>query len=136
MAHVFISYATPDRVIADEQLIPLRAEAGVVHPLMQRLQDVDYPADPRQARDRVLQTVRLLDDGSGAWREGDNTLPGIGTVHRSADKTVILWDLPRLAGFPGGEVREACLRAGGALDKTTWDQYAPGVSYQDTCADQ
>jgi TIR domain len=59
------------------RLIPLRAEADVVHPLMQRLQDVDYLADPPQARDRVLQTVRLLDDRSGAWREGDNPFPGL-----------------------------------------------------------
>ncbi|MGH3852769.1 MAG: TIR domain-containing protein [Pseudonocardiaceae bacterium] len=59
------------------RLIPLRAEAGVVHPLMRRLQDVDYLADPRQAHDRVLQTVRLLDDSSGAWREGDNPFPGL-----------------------------------------------------------
>jgi len=145
VAHVFISYATPDRVIADEvsgwlraaghepfldhdlhdgvsvgedweqrlyrelrevdavigvvtssflasnwcsaelgianargcRLIPLRAEAGVEHPLMQRLQYVDYLADPGQARDRVLQTVRLLEDSSGAWREGDNPFPGL-----------------------------------------------------------
>ncbi len=52
----------------------------------------------------------------------------------SDDRTVRLWDLPRLAGFRGDEVREACLRAGGPLDKPTWDQYAPGISYQDTCA--
>ncbi|MGH3814813.1 MAG: hypothetical protein ACRDUV_20605 [Pseudonocardiaceae bacterium] len=31
-------------------------------------------------------------------------------------------------------VREACIRAGGPLDMTTWDLYAPGVSYQDTCS--
>ncbi|MGH3976287.1 MAG: hypothetical protein ACRDS9_23630 [Pseudonocardiaceae bacterium] len=54
----------------------------------------------------------------------------------SADQIVILWDLPRPDRFPGGEVREACLRAGGPLDKATWEQYAPGVSYQDTCADR
>jgi WD40 repeat protein len=52
----------------------------------------------------------------------------------SADHTVTLWDLPRLAGRSGGEVHEACLRAGGPLDKATWDQYAPGARYQDTCA--
>jgi WD domain, G-beta repeat len=52
----------------------------------------------------------------------------------STDQTVRLWDLPRFGRFPGGEVREACLRAGGPLDKAAWDQYAPGVSYQDTCA--
>jgi hypothetical protein len=52
------------------RLLPLRAEAGVVHPLMARLQYTDYQADPRRARERVLQTVRLLDDGAGRWREG------------------------------------------------------------------
>ncbi|HWR46881.1 MAG TPA: WD40 repeat domain-containing protein, partial [Pseudonocardiaceae bacterium] len=53
----------------------------------------------------------------------------------STDKTARLWELPLLDRFAGSEVREACLRAGGALDEATWDQYAPGVSYQDTCAD-
>ena len=52
----------------------------------------------------------------------------------SDDQTVRLWDLPHLERFHGDEVREACLRAGGPLDKATWDQYAPGTSYQDTCA--
>jgi WD40 repeat protein len=55
-------------------------------------------------------------------------------VTSSYDQTVILWELPRLDRFLSVEVREACLRAGGPLDKTIWDQYAPGVSYQDTCA--
>lgn len=50
----------------------------------------------------------------------------------SSDRTVRLWDLPR--AFQSDEVREACLRAGGPLDKPTWNQYAPGISYQDTCA--
>jgi WD40 repeat protein len=52
----------------------------------------------------------------------------------STDQTVRLWDLPHLEGFHGDEVREACLRAGGPLDKPAWGQYAPGISYQDTCA--
>ncbi|MGB8201399.1 MAG: TIR domain-containing protein, partial [Pseudonocardiaceae bacterium] len=145
MAHIFISYATPDRAVADEvsqwlraaghepfldhdlrdgigvgedweqrlyeelrrvdavigvvtssfvastwcsaevataralgcRLMPLSAQANVVHPLMQRLQSVDYLADPQQARDRVLQAVRLLDDSGGAWREGQNPFPGL-----------------------------------------------------------
>ena len=54
----------------------------------------------------------------------------------SGDQTATLWNLPRLEEFRGDEVREACLRSGGPLDKTTWDQYAPGASYQDTCADR
>jgi hypothetical protein len=145
VAHIFISYATPDRPVADEvsswlraaghgafldddlrdgisvgedweqrlyrelrradavlgvvtssfvasnwcsaelgiagalgcRLMPLRVEAGVVHPLMRRLQYADYGADPQQARDRVLQAVRLLEDGGGTWREGDNPFPGL-----------------------------------------------------------
>jgi hypothetical protein len=59
------------------RLLPLRAEAGVVHPLMSSLQYTDYQADPRRARERVLQTVRLLDDGGGRWREGENPFPGL-----------------------------------------------------------
>ncbi|MGH3755277.1 MAG: WD40 repeat domain-containing protein [Pseudonocardiaceae bacterium] len=55
-------------------------------------------------------------------------------VTASDDRTVRLWELPFLGRFTGGEVREACLRAGGPLDKPTWEFYAPGVSYQDTCA--
>jgi hypothetical protein len=54
------------------RLIPLRAETDVVHPLMQELQYVDYHAGPQQARDRVLQTMRLLGDDGAAWRERDN----------------------------------------------------------------
>jgi type II secretory pathway predicted ATPase ExeA len=59
------------------RLIPLRAETGVVHPLMPRLQYADYQADPQQTRDRVLRAVRLLEDGGGTWREGDNPFPGL-----------------------------------------------------------
>jgi WD40 repeat protein/type II secretory pathway predicted ATPase ExeA len=59
------------------RLMPLRAEAGVVHPLMPRLQYADYQDDPQQARDRVLQAVRLLRDGGGTWRQGDNPFPGL-----------------------------------------------------------
>jgi hypothetical protein len=54
----------------------------------------------------------------------------------SNDQTVRLWDLPRLEAFRGDEVREACLRAGGPLDKPTWDQYAPGINYQNICTDR
>jgi energy-coupling factor transporter ATP-binding protein EcfA2 len=59
------------------RLMPVRAEAGVVHPLMRNLQYADYQADPGRARDRVLQAVRLLDDDSGTWREGENPFPGL-----------------------------------------------------------
>ncbi|MGH3710247.1 MAG: WD40 repeat domain-containing protein, partial [Pseudonocardiaceae bacterium] len=52
----------------------------------------------------------------------------------SDDQTIILWALPLPGRFPGNEVQEACLRAGGPLDRPAWDLYATGVSYQDTCA--
>lgn len=57
------------------RLIPVQVEVGVVHPLMRDLQYGGCHADPAQARERVLQTVRLL-DGGGVWREGDNPFPG------------------------------------------------------------
>jgi ABC-type transport system involved in cytochrome bd biosynthesis fused ATPase/permease subunit len=59
------------------RLMPLQAEAGVVHPLMPRLHYADYQANPQRARERVLQAVRLLDDGEGTWREGGNPFPGL-----------------------------------------------------------
>ncbi|MDQ3760723.1 MAG: WD40 domain-containing protein [Actinomycetota bacterium] len=43
-------------------------------------------------------------------------------VTGSDDRTVTLWELPRLDGFVSGEIRETCLRAGGPLDKATWEQ--------------
>jgi WD40 repeat protein len=54
----------------------------------------------------------------------------------SGDKTVILWDLTPLEELRRSAVREACTRAGGPLDTATWDLDAPGISYQDTCADR
>src|SRR3712207_6490734 len=59
------------------RLMPLRAEAGVVHPLMKDLQHADHQADPQQAHEHVLQAVRLLHDGGGRWREGNNPFPGL-----------------------------------------------------------
>ncbi len=59
---------------------------------------------------------------------------GRALITASADQTVRFWELPSIDSSPGDELREACIRAGGPLDKTTWELYAPGVSYQDTCA--
>jgi TIR domain len=66
--------------IADSRgcrLMPLRAEANVVHPLMRELQYTDYHIDPQQARDRVLHALRLLEGVEGPWREGENLFPGL-----------------------------------------------------------
>jgi WD40 repeat protein len=54
----------------------------------------------------------------------------------SNDQTVVLWDLSPLEKLRRGAAREACTRAGGSLDRETWPLYAPGISYQDTCADR
>jgi TIR domain len=59
------------------RLMPLQAEPGVVHPLMARLQSVEYQADPGQARDQVLQALRRLEDGGRLWRQGQNPFPGL-----------------------------------------------------------
>ena len=52
----------------------------------------------------------------------------------SGDRAVILWDLTPLVELRRDAVREACTRAGGSLDQATWGFHAPGLSYQDTCA--
>ena len=59
------------------RLMPVRLEAGVAHPLMNDLQYADYQAEPQQARDRVLQTLHLLEGGGATWREGENPFPGL-----------------------------------------------------------
>jgi WD40 repeat protein len=79
-AFVASNWCSAEVGIADAlgcRLMPVRVEAGVVHPLMRDLQYVDYQADSGQARDRVLQAVRLLEDGAGTWREGENPFPGL-----------------------------------------------------------
>jgi WD40 repeat protein len=52
----------------------------------------------------------------------------------SSDNTVLLWDLGPLQALRRNAVKEACTRTGGSLDEATWNVYAPGISYQDTCA--
>jgi len=39
-----------------------------------------------------------------------------------------------LGDDPVDRIAEACRRAGDPLDPATWNQYAPGVEYRDTCS--
>jgi WD40 repeat protein len=70
------------------------------------------------------------DDVEGvALTPSGHTLATVG----STDRAVTLWDLTPLEDLRSNMVGEACKRAGGPLDKASWDAYAPGISYQDTC---
>jgi tetratricopeptide (TPR) repeat protein len=75
-AFVASTWCAAEVGIADERgyrLLPLRVEAGVVHPLMERLQYTDYLADPAGARERTLQVLRSID---AAGREGTDPSAG------------------------------------------------------------
>jgi hypothetical protein len=80
-AYVTSNWCAAEVGIADSLgclLLPLRAEAGVVHPLMESLQYADYHADPQAAWVRLVGVLRAADGaGGGGWREGDNPYPGL-----------------------------------------------------------
>ena len=80
-AYVASNWCAAEVGIADSLgclLLPLRAEARVVHPLMERLQYADYVAGPEAARALLIGVLRGLDGGGAAgWREGDNPYPGL-----------------------------------------------------------
>jgi hypothetical protein len=41
--------------------------------------------------------------------------------------------LAQLYAEPTGPLEEACARAGGSLDRTAWDSYAPNIDYPKIC---
>jgi hypothetical protein len=59
------------------RLIPVRAEAGAVHPLMAGLQHAEYAVDVEEARVRILRASRELEYDGGRWKEGENPYPGL-----------------------------------------------------------
>ncbi|MCP2242599.1 nSTAND1 domain-containing NTPase [Lentzea aerocolonigenes] len=78
-AYVRSTWCTAEVAIADSRgclLIPLLAEKGVTHQLIERQQ---YTSDdPALAREQVLTRVRRLDSrGLPEWRDGDNPYPGM-----------------------------------------------------------
>ncbi|MFD7657425.1 TIR domain-containing protein [Actinosynnema sp. NPDC059797] len=58
------------------RLLPLRVEAGVVHPLMEHLQYAEFAAaGVRERLDRALRQVEA--GGRTRWRDGENPFPGL-----------------------------------------------------------
>jgi len=56
------------------RLLPLRAEPGVVHPLLASIQHTDYIADPAQARTALIEALRQADLN---WPPGRSPFPGL-----------------------------------------------------------
>ena len=154
MVHVFISYAALDRAIADGSWRAGDNPFPGLEPFTPEFSRVFFSraAEAREVLNRLHamhSTAGILAIVGPSGCEKSSLLTGhtnevidltfapdgrtLATT--SNDQTVILWQPPRPGNVSGNEVREACLRAGGPLDEATWGQFAPGVSYQDTCAD-
>ncbi len=59
-------------------LLPLAAEAGVRHPLLEPSQGVDYATDAKTAMDRIIQRLATLDAAGGlAWDSTRPAFPGL-----------------------------------------------------------
>ncbi|MGQ0776541.1 MAG: toll/interleukin-1 receptor domain-containing protein [Pseudonocardiales bacterium] len=56
------------------RLLPLRAEPGVVHPLLASTQYTDYVADPGKARAALVDALRRADLG---WPDDRSPFPGL-----------------------------------------------------------
>ena len=80
-AYVESTWCTAEVAIADSRgclLIPLIAEPGVTHPLIDRQQYALVDGDLAAARNWLLATLRRLDAGGrGGWRGGRNPYPGL-----------------------------------------------------------
>ncbi|MGH3837275.1 MAG: TIR domain-containing protein [Pseudonocardiaceae bacterium] len=56
------------------QLLPLRAEPGVAHPLLTSVQHTDYTTDPSVARAAVIKALRQVDT---TWPDDRSPFPGL-----------------------------------------------------------
>ncbi|MGH3621905.1 MAG: toll/interleukin-1 receptor domain-containing protein, partial [Sciscionella sp.] len=61
------------------KLLPLRAELGVVDPLLDSVQDTgDYTRDPDAARAKLIEALRRVDAAGGSgWPDGRSPFPGL-----------------------------------------------------------
>jgi WD40 repeat protein len=95
-------------------LLPVRAEAEVVHPLMERLQYADYVASPDAARARLVGVLRGVDGGGGAGgREGDNPYPGLEAFTAGLAR-MFFGRAPEVREL-SGRLRSAARRGGGIV---------------------
>jgi WD40 repeat protein len=91
-----------------------------------QLWDIADPRHPAKAGtpltgfDGPVETAVYAADGTILATAGD-------------DQMIRLWTLPPANQTSGDPVRTACTRAGGGLDQTAWQRYAPGVPYRQTC---
>jgi hypothetical protein len=59
-------------------LLPLAAEGGVRHPLLEPIQGLDYSADPKSAMSRIARRLAALDAAGGlAWDSTRPIFPGL-----------------------------------------------------------
>ncbi|MGH3825636.1 MAG: TIR domain-containing protein, partial [Pseudonocardiaceae bacterium] len=91
------------------QLLPLRAEPGVVHPLLSSLQHFDYTADPPTARAAVQQALHQVDT---AWPEGRSPFPGLRPF--DTDQHRVFFGRAEEVGHLAELLRSAAERADGA----------------------
>jgi WD40 repeat protein len=80
-AYLRSDWCTAEVGIARSQgsrLLPLQAEAGVVHPLLRSNQYVDYVHDPTSAHASLQEALRRIDAiGSLGWPDGRSPFPGL-----------------------------------------------------------
>jgi WD40 repeat protein len=80
-AFVASEWCAREMWIADalqRHLVPFLLDPEIRHPIFETVQHVDYLADPADARDRLLRTLRDLDArGRVQWQEGRNPFPGL-----------------------------------------------------------
>jgi TIR domain/AAA ATPase domain len=60
------------------RVVPLLVEPGVVHPLLTKLQHIDYAHDPSTTRSTLREALRRIDAAGGrGWPDGRNPFPGL-----------------------------------------------------------
>jgi TIR domain/AAA ATPase domain len=66
------------------QLLPVGAQTGVLHPLLDAYQAVDYQADPNGARAALRERLRAIEAGGGtAWDASRPLFPGLSAFDTS-----------------------------------------------------